>query len=198
MPCALEILSWIDPQPVWPPAPEEIAAGMVCSDTGVASGRFCPHAVPGRVLAGDRRTCTVHRRLPVDAETGHLLCRACLPATEFAWKTFAVWPTDVEAFLQMAGKQSLPDHSPACTAVKTRAPPRFLAPIPGRRYLVASQRVPVRVFSPDQELSFFLDGRLVAERGREFMLPVAPGPHSLACIDAGGATARVDFECVPE
>ena len=101
------------------------------------------------------------------------------------WKTFAVWPTDGEAFLEMAGTSPLPEHSPACTAVKTRAPPRFLSPIPGRRYLVASQRVPVRVFSPDQELSFFLDGRLVAERDHEFMLPVAPGLHSLACIDAG-------------
>ena len=50
MPCAVEVLSWVDPDPVWPGAPARIANGLVCAETGLPAGRYCPHKVAGRVM----------------------------------------------------------------------------------------------------------------------------------------------------
>jgi penicillin-binding protein 1C len=197
-PPALEVLSWLDPNPIWPSRPAGIGGGDVCGETGLRASPFCPSVVPGRVLAADRRTCSVHRRFPVDATTGHLLCRSCLEGKAFAWQAYALWPPDIEAYLQARGKAPLPEHCPACTAVGARAGPRFLAPEAGSRYRLAARSLPVRVFSPDKDLSFFLDGTLLPFKALDFTIPMSAGEHALACVDSRGRSTRVNFTCVAE
>ncbi len=198
MPAALQIVNWLDPRPLWPDRPQGIERGAVCAETGLPAGAFCPHVVQGRVLKGSRRTCTVHRRFPVDEETGHLVCRSCLTGKTIVWKSYAVWPPDVEAYLQAHGKEPLPDHCPSCATVRDRGGPKILSPASGKRYLLAERRLPVRVFTRDKDLYFFLDGVLIDQRDPEFLLPVSAGWHSLGCVDARGVSAHVTFQCVAD
>jgi len=148
--------------------------------------------VPGRVLANARCRCSVHTRLPVDAATGHALCRSCIAGKEVAWQVVALWPPDVEVFLRACGKASGPEHDPTCGAVA--APPKFVTPEPGKRYEGPDPRIAVRVFSPAERFYYFLDGLLIAEGGRDIAMPVSAGRHSLACVDANGSSAQVEFE----
>ena len=197
MPLAVEVLSWVDPAPSWPPAPAGLAHAPVCAETGLRAGEYCPLVVKGRVLARDRRTCEVHRRYPTCAGTGHLLCRACMGRRQVAWQVFTCWEPDVEMYLEHRGKLPLPSHAPDCTSSAGDAP-RFVHPQEGSGHVLAGGGIPVKVFSRDQELFFFVNGLRVDVEGKEFRLPIAPGRHALACIDTRGRTARVNFECLAE
>jgi len=195
-PCAIEILSWLDPRPSWPAPPPGIRAGLVCAETGLAAGPWCPAKVRGRLLAGDARVCEVHGRHAVDARSGALLCAECMAGREVVWKVFAKWPADIEAYLRARGKSALPAHEPSCAAIAPGGPV-FASPSSGRRYAGAGGTVPVKVLSESAPLYFFLDGEVLAEAGPEFVLAVVPGRHVLACSDGEGRAAKVSFECVP-
>ncbi len=196
-PCAIEILSWLDPRPRWPGSPPGIRPGRVCAETGLAAGQWCPKAVEGRVLAVDRRTCEVHKRCALDAATNQLLCDRCMAGHEVSWQVIARWPPDIEAYLRGRGKAAQPAHNPACPGV-TGGTLVIAAPVAGRRYAAADGTVAVKIFAEDKELFYFLDGAALAERRSEFQLAVTAGRHVLACSDAEGRTAKVSFECVRE
>ena len=197
-PCALEIASFVDPRPSWPKRPEGILEGKVCAETGLRAGPFCPHVVSGRVLKNDFRRCRVHRRFPVDSESGRLLCRSCLGERKVTWKVFSVWPPDIEYYLELHGKKPLPPHLSSCPVAGTGRGPRILSPAPGKKYFTEDRLLPVKVFSPSRELYFFLDGIMIGKKSCRFSLPVEPGRHSLACVDGDGRSSFVTFECVAD
>lgn len=204
MPCAVEILSWLDPSPDWPARPEGMTIGAVCRETGLPAGPFCTDRIMGRCLAHDHRTCDVHRRFPVDSKTGTLLCRHCIQhegIKSVDWRVFPLWPPAVEACLVMRGKTPVPPHFAGCpvaggSAVAGRRELAFVSPVAGAQYQMTSGRIPVEVFSAGSTLFFFLDGKLVKTDAKRFMLPVAAGWHTLACIDAQGRHARIRFRCL--
>jgi penicillin-binding protein 1C len=196
-PCAIEILSWLDPRPSWPAPPPGIRPGRVCAETGLAAGECCPKAVEGRVLAVDRRTCAVHKRCALDASSNELLCDRCMAGREVTWQVIARWPPDIEAYLRARGKAAQPPHNPACPGV-TEGALVIAAPTAGRRYAITDGTVAVKVFVEDKELFYFLDGAALQENRPEFQLPITAGRHVLACSDAEGRTAKVSFECVRE
>jgi len=195
-PCALEILARIDPNPKWPAEPAEIEEAVLCASTGLRAGAFCPKKVRGRVLKGDRRKCNVHRRFPVDAQTGSLLCRSCLQGRDFIWRVFEIWPPDVEAYLEANGKKPLPPHLHSCKSVTAAGTLCFVSPKTGGKYFLRDSILPVEVLSPSQQVSFFLDGRFLGRRPRRFALPVRPSRHHLSCVDRRGQVASVTFECI--
>ncbi len=195
MPFAVEVLSWLDPEPKWPRRPEGIASGTICMRTGMRSGAFCPHCIKGRVLENDRRTCTVHRRIPLDSGTGCRLCLDCIQGKEVSWNVYEMWPDDIEMYLQINGKPPLPMHNPDC-AKALDSGITFLSPLQGCSYLLSEKRLPVRVFSQNSSLTFFLNGKKIEQKTPLFSLALPKGWHTLSCIDSQGRNAKVRFRCV--
>ena len=197
-PCALEILSWLDPSPEWPEMPEGIEYAALCAKTGLRAGRYCPEVVQGRVLRKDRRHCSIHIRFPLERNTGEFLCRACLPHKDFVWKVFEVWPPDVEAYLEANGKKPLPKHFSACNVVHCRNRLRFVIPQNGGRYVLKDGLLPVEVLTLSKKLSFFLDGKYIGTKPRIFSLRLSGCTHTLCCINEEGEVAAVKFDSLEE
>ena len=200
-PLALGMIQWLrraTPQPSWPLPPPDLATATVCALTGRPPGPDCPTTRTVAAPAAARRPtpCAVHRRLPVDAATGSLLCSRCLAGHPRADAVFAAWPTPVAAWFARQGAtppaDAPPPHFASCPTRSPYSPPRITSPAPGDRFVLAAgvpaelQRLALQATAAPAggKLYWFIDGAYAAEAQ-------AGGPPAFADLTPGRRTARL-------
>ena len=140
-PVAFEVFQGLYRDRPWPwyEVPPDVAMHNVCTISGEPAAPDCPAVRPAPCLPGRSaaRTCSIHRRILVDADTGHLLCPLCSTGRHAVWRPATIYPPALAAWL-VAHHQSLPalpTHNPRCTAIAPLSPPRERAGVRGTEAL---------------------------------------------------------------
>jgi penicillin-binding protein 1C len=194
----------------WYQAPPDVGTREVCPASGEPAGPDCPAHRPMPYLIGrsPQRTCSVHRRLLVDAESGHGLCPFCSAGRRTRWAAATVYPPALARWLAAHGQAppAVPMHDPRCTAVaaagsRLAGTLAILTPADGQAFVflrdrpAADQQIELRAAAPTDAggLFWFADGQLVARTAPSASLrwPLAPGRHELRCLDTLGRSASV-------
>ncbi len=174
----------------------------ICTTTGDLSMEDCPVRdnvwfIPGVSPIAKH---DVYRKILVDAASGK---RACRESNSTLWKTFEVWPSDLQQTLQKAGinKQPLPPFEDGCGASETAdtgdgEKPVILSPQAKVEYHAriddTSEAVTFTASADGdvQALSWFLDNLYLGSStpgGSLFWRPQA-GVHQVRVIDDHGRT----------
>nr|MBP7253442.1 penicillin-binding protein 1C [Alphaproteobacteria bacterium] len=169
----------------------------VCSTTGnlelagcssVTSTWFIPGVSPLRGLS-------ILRPLLVNRQTGLRACQIQPGLTEY--RTFEVWPSDLQQVLRSAGLQKprLPNWEPGCNAASTAASaPIILSPQPHVIYQahvgVQSEVILLKATADGEAktLHWFIDNRYFGQSSPEESLSWKPAPghyHILVVDDSG-------------
>jgi penicillin-binding protein 1C len=183
--------------------PEDLVEVEVCAYSGHVPTEACDHRI--KVLAPMHAVptapCPYHQAFDVDVATQKAVLPACrLPGVEYARKSFIVLPSAVKAWLE-ARERALPDmpvFADGCVAETGGAPPTIVTPgegqivtlIPGMP--TKAQAVPLAASTRAAQLSWFVDGALVATAPaseRVYWTP-APGKHDIVVTDDAGRKAR--------
>jgi len=194
----------------------------LCSLSHELPGPFCPDVRPFPYLPGRSRlgTCTLHRRVPVDEETGGLITADC-GARPFRWRHVIVYPAELVAWQRgthqtaAAGRTAelgdpghpasgLPPVSPRCPGGQAGEPPRIVSPDAATPYRlrrdapVEYQRIALvaRTGSDASRLYWYQDGLLVGSAGVGEPLFLTPtrGRHRVAVTDDLGRTDGMTYE----
>ena len=211
-PAALGLARWLqrnrgrtDPQ--WPRPPDGLAEATVCTLTGRPANADCPTTRTTVRIAAAPRTpsCTVHRRMLVDKETGGALCPRCMAGRAAEERVFAVWPPRVSQWFrdQRVDENAPPRHYAGCETARGLAAPRIVSPADGDAFMLlpgraaAAQKIALRAVAPaaSTRLYWFLNGTLLesAAPGDTVFLEPRPGRHRLRCADDLGRAHEVAF-----
>ena len=188
----------------WYEPPGDVERRRVCTVSGEPAGPDCPATrLAWRLRGRSRPPCRVHRRVLVDADTGHLLCPVCARAHRARWQPVTVHPPPLARWMAAHGQapDPLPPHRPDCPAVRHGEGLAILSPADGHRFVLApdrpadDQQVALRAAAPAdaRRLFWFADGRLIARRepSRPAHWPLASGRHALRCVDDRGRSATI-------
>jgi len=216
-PLLFEIFRAVEPGGVAPIRPPglQLDAIRLCALSHELPGPFCPDVrsypyLPGRSRLG---TCTLHRRVPIDAETGGLVTADCGPRP-FEWRHVIVYPAELVAWQRGAhpagaagapGEPAgLPAVSPRCPGGQAGEPPRIVSPDAATPYRlrrdapVEYQRIALvaRTGADARRLYWYQDGLLVGSAGVGEPLFLTPtrGRHRLAVTDDLGRTDGMTYE----
>ena len=130
-PLLFEIFRALEPGGVAPVRPFGLQLDTIelCTLSHQLPGPFCPETrrypyLPGRSRLG---TCPIHRRVPIDPETGGLVTADCGPRP-FTWKRVLVYPAELVAWQRAS-------HGRRCAALGPAAGLSALRCRDGRRRL---------------------------------------------------------------
>jgi len=214
-PLLFEIFRAIEPGGVAPIRPVGLQLDTIelCTLSHQLPGPFCPEVRRYPYLPGHSRlgTCTLHRRVPVDRETGGLVTADCGPRP-FSWKNVLVYPAELVAWQRASHRtgelpSGLPPVSPRCPGGPTGPagePPRIVSPDAATPYRLrhdaplAYQRIALvaRTGADARRLYWYQDGLLVgsAAVGEPVFLTPTRGHHRLAVTDDQGRTDGMTYE----
>ena len=182
--------------------PDDLTEVEVCAYSGHIPTEACDHRI--KVLAPIHSVpttpCPYHQAFDVDA-TGHAVLPACKkPDATYARKSFVVLPSAVTAWL--TGREraipEAPDFADGCAPEVAVAPPIIITPGEGQQIDLIpgmptkAQAVPLQASSRSGQLTWFVDGALVATvpaTERVFWTP-STGKHELVVSDDAGRKAR--------
>ncbi len=193
-----------------PPRDFNLRHVEVCAISGDIPGPDCPHTqttwfIPGR---SPIRSCTIHRRVPIDVASGF---RACPTMTTFTADTkhpappiqsdvFEFWPSDLAALFRLAGlpRREPPGYAPSCP-LQTRSaagqPPIIVSPKPDvvyhlRRNYTPPDRIALKAISDagTRQLYWFVDHAFigVSAPNRALFWEAHPGRFDLRVVDDNG------------
>jgi len=194
----------------------------LCTVSHQLPGPFCPETRRYPYLPGRSRlaTCPIHRRVPIDPETGGLFTADCGPRP-FTWKRVQVFPAELVAWQRAthrvrSASSGVPPVSPRCPGGArgpdsvTRLgspggePPRIVSPDAATPYRLrrdaplSSQRIAlVARTGPDaHHLYWYQDGLLVgsAAVGESLFLTPSRGRHRLAVTDDQGRSDGMTYD----
>ena len=195
----------------WFAKPEGLKTRQVCTLSGAPVSQHCPTHKSDVYIPGVSpvATCTMHKRIYIDAATGYSLCSHCrnLHRTESqnGYKTaiFEEWPAEAATWLTRNGfaVPVLPEHNPLCNGTIAGTAPIILSPTKNTVYYIRdgvpleSQKIRLSASASNrtQELFWFLDGELIfkGEAGQQYWLIPVKGKHLLTCVDAEGRSASL-------
>jgi penicillin-binding protein 1C len=179
----------------------------VCALSHELPGPFCPRTLQIPVLAGSSRlrTCTHHRRLFIDAQTGARLAGACLAQQPHRSRVVEVYPPALVAWWHAQGRpvDPVPPLHPACREVPGDAPPHIVSPSGATPYRVRREaprehqrlELAARTAPGTARLYWYQDGRLVgaARPDEALFTPLVRGHHRLVVVDDGGRSAALEY-----
>ena len=195
----------------WFTKPEKLKTRQVCALSGAPISQYCPTHKSDVYIPGVSpvATCTMHKRIYIDAATGYSLCSHCRnlqgAASQDRHKTviFEEWHADAATWLAKNGfaVPVLPEHNPLCNGTIAGTAPVILSPTQDTIYYIRagvpleSQKIRLSASASNrtQELFWFLDGELIfkGEAGQQYWLTPVKGKHLLTCVDAEGRSASL-------
>ena len=105
----------------WAAPPATLDFRLVCAETGLVPGEYCPNQLIDYYLPGTSpaRRCEHQQEVLVSADGTIAYCRACVPAAGFRRQLFPNPLPEILAFRESQGLPStrLPAHNPACRLV---------------------------------------------------------------------------------
>jgi penicillin-binding protein 1C len=192
----------VDPRP-----PDDLVEVEVCAYSGHVPTEACDHRIEvlAPVHAVPTAPCPYHQIYDVERATGRAVLPACRkPGTDTERKRFVVLPSAVTAWLAARDRAvpEAPVFADGCAADPGGASPVIVTPGEGQIVTLipglpaARQAVPLSASTRAGELSWFVDGALVATAPateRVYWTP-EPGKHDLVVSDAAGRKARRTLE----
>ncbi len=195
----------------WFTKPEQLKTREVCTLSGAPISPHCLTRKSDVYISGVSpvATCTIHKRVSIDAATGYSLCSHCrnLDKTESqnGYKTviFEEWPAEAATWLAENGfaLPLLPKHNPLCNGAIAGTAPVILSPTKDTVYYIRrgipleTQKIRLSASASNrtQELFWFLDGELIfkGNAGQQYWLTPLKGKHLLTCVDAEGRSASL-------
>jgi penicillin-binding protein 1C len=183
-------------------APGDLAEVEVCALSGHIPTDACDHRVKvlAPVHAVPTSPCPYHQAFDVD-EAGHAVVPACkTPGATYTRKSFVVLPSGVTAWLAAHERQipDAPEFAPGCAGDTGGTPPTIVTPGEGQIITLVPgvpakvQAVPFTASTRSAEVSWFVDGELVATTPpaeRVFWTPRA-GKHEIVVADAAGRKTK--------
>jgi len=189
----------------WFERPPTVEARPVCALSGMPASEICPTTreelhIPG---LSPWATCSVHRRIAVDAQTGHRLCPHCRQGRSYHVQVVAEWPPKLATWMERNGYpvDRLPPHDPRCGSRIAGRGPIIRSPSENCDYLLREgvntryQKIllDASVSNTVETIYWFLDGELLYACPAEqqvFYTP-APGRHALLCMDDLGHSSKM-------
>ncbi|WP_375416473.1 penicillin-binding protein 1C [uncultured Hymenobacter sp.] len=117
----------------WFAPPATLDFRLVCAETGLVPGEFCPNQLLDYYLPGVSSAAHCQHQRPVLVSADGLMsyCRACVPAAGFRQELFANFRPEVLAFREAEGRPArrLPPHNPDCRLVRADAENGAAAPL---------------------------------------------------------------------
>jgi penicillin-binding protein 1C len=187
----------------WHILPSGIRFREVCALSGAPPSKQCTQTrweayIPG---VSPTKSCSIHREICVDSESGCLVCSRCRSEGQYETRTVEWWPSQVAMFLASnhTPPAPIPPHNPACPTFGTTEPPRIVAPQPGLEVHIRpgipleDQQIALSgsVSRACGEMYWFLNGDLIwrgPPGAPAFLVPTA-GDHRLCLKDDAGRTA---------
>jgi penicillin-binding protein 1C len=126
----------------WFLPPGSLDFRLVCAESGLPPGEYCPHQLIDYFLPGvsSAQRCQHQREVLVAADGATVYCRACAPAAGFRRELYPNLPPNVAAFREMQGLpyRRLPPHNPACQLVRggPEMAPSIVSPLAGTDYVL--------------------------------------------------------------
>ena len=106
----------------WYSPPAGVDFRLVCAETGLTPGEYCPNQLIDYYLPGTSggQRCQHQREVLVSADGAISYCRACAPASGYRRALYPNLPPEVLAFRESQGlpARRLPPHNPACRLVR--------------------------------------------------------------------------------
>ena len=129
----------------WAVPPTSLDFRLVCGESGLVPGEYCPNQILDYYLPGmsSTRRCEHQKEVLVSGDGSLSYCRACVPASGYRRQLYPNPLPEVLAFRAAQGLpiQRLPLHNPACRLVRGpddgAAPPLAItSPLPNAEYLL--------------------------------------------------------------
>src|SRR5262249_37145841 len=191
-------------EPLAPPRPPPgLVRTHVCALSGAVAGPHCPGVKETWVIPGRSpiATCSVHREIAIDTETG---LRACPDQRDHTRReVYEFWPSNLLALFRRVGiaRRTPPPYAPACTARPVAGRPlRIDSPQPRLVYAIRDGEADEIPFSAvadadGRRVSWFVDDAFVgqSEPGGTFFWRGHPGRFVLRAVDEIGRTASQAF-----
>jgi penicillin-binding protein 1C len=183
--------------------PDDLVEVEVCAYSGHIPTEACDHRVKvlAPVHAVPTTPCPYHQVYDVERVTGHAVLPACrTPGADYDRKSFVVLPSAVTSWLA-ARDRAIPDapvFAAGCSGDAGGVPPTIITPGEGQIVTLIpglptkSQEVPLSASTRAAELTWFVDGALVATAPaseRVYWTP-SPGKHDIVVTDDAGRKAR--------
>ena len=190
----------------WYEPPPDVSERKVCGVSGCPAGRFCGKTIDEMFMIGKSpsATCTVHRPIFVDGNTGSRLRPSCLSGRDYTQQVIEVWPPQLAAWLVNNGLSApLPPYDTVCMAVADERDPVIISPESDAVFELVDDiqpeyqniRLEASVPSGGGTVHWFLDGNhFAAARANDVLFYVPTrGRHTLLCVDASGHSASTKF-----
>ena len=106
----------------WAVPPATLDFRLVCAETGLVPGEYCPNQLIDYYLPGtsSARRCEHQKEALISADGAITYCRACVPTAGFKRQLFLNPLPEVLAFRESQGLPAtrLPPHNPTCRLVR--------------------------------------------------------------------------------
>jgi len=204
-PLLFDLMRAVDPGGRAPELSQPVPRLRVCAESHQRPTPWCPKTVQVPYLPGRTRlsSCSFHRRVFVDRETGEWLSGDCVGRRPMAAKVLTIHPAELVAWWRARGRPvpELPPPAPGCRgAGGLGEAPRIVSPDTATPYRIRTsapesyQRLPL-IARGSGRLFWFQDGVLVAsgEPDAQRFLRLEPGRHRLVVVDRAGRVDRVEY-----
>ncbi|HUO05535.1 MAG TPA: penicillin-binding protein 1C [Candidatus Binataceae bacterium] len=178
----------------------------VCALSGQLPGPHCDHLKETWFIPGKSPilTCQIHRKVLIDAKSGHRACPGQASAT--IAHTYEFWPSDLQKLFRSTGiaRRTPPAMGADCAHVATGGvPPSISSPARGISYSApgaGSSEIPfAAVTDADSRLVYwFVDNELVgtARSGESLYWKARAGNFLVRAVDEQGRSAAEELNVV--
>lgn len=204
-PLLFDLLRAVDPGGRAPRLDRETPRLRVCAESHQRPTSWCPRTVEAAYLPGRTHlpSCSTHRRVFVDRETGEWLAGDCVGRRPMVAKVLTLYPPELVAWWRARGRAvpELPAPAEGCRGAGAPGePPKIVSPDAATPYRLRAgaperfQRVPL-IARGSGRLFWYQDGVLVASVRPEDQrfLPLETGRHRLVVVDEAGRVDRVEY-----
>jgi len=207
-PVAVRIFDWLytkRPAP-WYEMPDKVGERYVCVLSGEPVSEICPHSVKDLYIKGSTfaKTCSIHKKIAIDKETGLALDRHSKEGKDYAEKVFEVWPAELQSWFKLRNPDYVapPEYlvAPKRIAYLEKNKPKIISPAQGCEYFVSGLQSDNRIlpliasgsFDTDK-LFWFIDGKFYnqSDIGRKIFWSMQEGRHIITCADRHGRSSSV-------
>ncbi len=192
----------------WFHKPEHVKQRMVCTTCGTLPNQYCQQQTREYYIANitggvNSEVCDIPQLITYDRRT-RTQANSSTPIKFIEQGVFNIWPADMAAFLLRHGVpvRKAPIYDPANMAGQKYYPPQILSPVSGTQYIKRLDRLQeedhgikldVAVTNRINQVSWFMDGKLIAQQDpiEPLIINPSPGKYLLSVIDSVGGKDEV-------